>query len=107
MEMREWLLLGAVIVVPLAIAVVVTLWTLEQAIKRNAKNRGGKKVRRVAVATDDGGAGLVPPAGSGSSGARGGRGQDPDRPDSDGDDAGAADASAADSSGGDGGGGGE
>ena len=107
MEMREWLMLAAVIVLPLLIAVVVTLWTLEQAIKRNAKNRGGKNVRRVAVAADDGGAGLVPPAGSGSSVARGGRGQDSDRPDPDGDDAGDADASGADSCGGDGGGGGE
>ena len=52
MGMREWVLLGATIVVPLAVAVVVTLWTLEQAIKRNAKNRGGKQVRRVAAAVE-------------------------------------------------------
>jgi len=56
MEAREWLMLGIVIVGPLLIAVIVTLWTLEQAIKRNARNRGGKNVRRVAVAADDVGA---------------------------------------------------
>jgi hypothetical protein len=48
MGTQEWILLALVLVVPLLIAVVVTLWTLEQAIKRNKKNRGGKTVRRAA-----------------------------------------------------------
>lgn len=48
MGTQEWILLALVLVIPLLIAVVVTLWTLEQAIKRNKKNRGGKTVRRAA-----------------------------------------------------------
>ena len=36
---REYLLLAMVILVPLVIAIVVTLWTLEQARLRNKKNR--------------------------------------------------------------------
>lgn len=48
MGTQEWILLALVLVIPLLIAVVVTLWTLEQAIKRNKKNRGGKAVRRAA-----------------------------------------------------------
>ncbi len=48
MGTQEWLLLALVLIVPLIIAVVVTLWTLEQAIKRNKKNQTGRKVRRVA-----------------------------------------------------------
>ncbi len=39
MGAKEYLLLAIVIVVPLVIAVVVTLWTLEQARLRNKKNR--------------------------------------------------------------------
>jgi hypothetical protein len=35
----EYLLLALVILVPLVIAVMVTLWTLEQARKRSAKSR--------------------------------------------------------------------
>jgi hypothetical protein len=53
MGAQEWLLLAVVIAVPLLIAVVVTLWTLEQALKRNAKNRADKKIRRVAEAVAD------------------------------------------------------
>ena len=48
MGTQEWILLALVLVIPLLIAVVVTLWTLEQAIKRNKKNRGSKTVRRAA-----------------------------------------------------------
>ena len=39
MGSKEYVLLGLVIVVPLVIAVAVTLWTLEQARLRNKKNR--------------------------------------------------------------------
>lgn len=39
MGTQEYLLLVMVIVVPLIIAVVVTLWTLEQARMRSKKNR--------------------------------------------------------------------
>jgi len=35
----EWLLLAAVILVPLILAVMVTKWTLDQALKRSRKNR--------------------------------------------------------------------
>jgi uncharacterized protein HemX len=39
MTTTEWLLLAIVIVVPAIIAIGVTLWTLEQALKRNKKYR--------------------------------------------------------------------
>ena len=39
MGSKEYALLAMVIVVPLVIAVAVTLWTLEQARLRNKKNR--------------------------------------------------------------------
>lgn len=39
MQTHEWLLAAAVIVVPLAIAVMVTLWSLEQARYRPKKWR--------------------------------------------------------------------
>ena len=35
----EWLLVLMVFVVPLALAVIVTKWTLDQALKRSRKNR--------------------------------------------------------------------
>jgi len=35
----EWLLLIVVILVPLIVAVMVTKWTLDQALKRSRKNR--------------------------------------------------------------------
>jgi hypothetical protein len=41
------LLLGVVLVVPLVVAIAVTLWTLEQAIKRNRKNQPDRVARRV------------------------------------------------------------
>ncbi len=44
MGTQEYLLLAMVIVVPLVIATVVTLWTLEQARMRSKKNR--KTVRQ-------------------------------------------------------------
>jgi hypothetical protein len=46
MGTQEWILLTLVLVIPLLIAIVVTLWTLEQALKRNKKNREDKTVRR-------------------------------------------------------------
>jgi cytoskeletal protein RodZ len=46
MGTQEWILLALVLVIPLLIAIVVTLWTLEQALKRNKKNREDKVVRR-------------------------------------------------------------
>ena len=46
MGTQEWILLTLVLVIPLLIAIVVTLWTLEQALKRNKKNREDKVVRR-------------------------------------------------------------
>lgn len=39
MTTTEYLLLAMVILVPLAIAVIVTLWSLKQASLRNRKNR--------------------------------------------------------------------
>ncbi len=39
MQTREWLLTAAVIVVPLIIAVVVTMWSLEQVRYRPKKRR--------------------------------------------------------------------
>jgi hypothetical protein len=39
MGLTEYLLLALVILVPLAISVIVTLWTLEQARLRSKKNR--------------------------------------------------------------------
>lgn len=46
----EWfLLIVVVILIPLIIAVAVTLWSLEQARQRNKKNRPNAKVRRVAL----------------------------------------------------------
>jgi hypothetical protein len=42
---KEYLLLVLVLVVPLAIATVVTLWTLEQARLRSKKNRKPVKPR--------------------------------------------------------------
>ncbi len=39
MGSKEYFLLALVIVVPLVIAIAVTLWTLEQARLRNKKNR--------------------------------------------------------------------
>lgn len=39
MQTREWLLTAAVIVIPLVIAVVVTMWSLEQVRYRPKKRR--------------------------------------------------------------------
>lgn len=39
MSGTEWLLVVLVILVPLALAIVVTKWTLDQAMKRSRKNR--------------------------------------------------------------------
>ena len=53
MGTQEWILLTLVLVIPLLIAIVVTLWTLEQALKRNKKNREDKVVRRAAEPVSD------------------------------------------------------
>ena len=55
MGLQEYLLLALVILLPLVIAIVVTLWTLEQARLRNKKNR-----KRPAKATTE----ATPPANS-------------------------------------------
>ena len=39
MNGTEWLLVVLVILVPLALAVIVTKWTLDQALKRQRRNR--------------------------------------------------------------------
>ncbi len=39
MSGTEWLLVFLVIVVPLMLAIIVTKWTLDQALKRSRKNR--------------------------------------------------------------------
>ncbi|TXG85290.1 MAG: hypothetical protein E6R14_04525 [Thermomicrobiales bacterium] len=39
MSGTEWLLVVLVILVPLALAVIVTKWTLDQALKRQRRNR--------------------------------------------------------------------
>lgn len=39
MSGTEWLLVILVILVPLLLAVIVTKWTLDQALKRSRKNR--------------------------------------------------------------------
>lgn len=53
MGTQEWILLGLVLVLPLVVAVAVTLWTLEQAIKRNRKNRPDRAARRVSEPVAD------------------------------------------------------
>ena len=49
MGTREWVLTAAVIVVPLIIAVVVTLWSLEQARYRPKRWRPGRVAQRAAA----------------------------------------------------------
>ncbi len=51
MQAREWLLTAAVIVIPLIIAVSVTLWSLEQARYRPKRRR---PTRPAPVTTPDG-----------------------------------------------------
>ena len=46
MQTREWILTAAVIVVPLIIAIVVTVWSLEQVRYRPKKRRAGNVVAR-------------------------------------------------------------
>ena len=45
MQTREWLLTAAVIVIPLIIAVVVTMWSLEQVRYRPKKRRPARAAR--------------------------------------------------------------
>jgi hypothetical protein len=61
----EWVLLIVfVILIPLAIAVTVTLWSLEQARQRTKRNRPGAVRRRVALpdAAEEGAAAPLPGA---------------------------------------------
>ena len=48
MQTREWILTAAVIVVPLIIAVVVTIWSLDQVRYRPKKRRPASVVAREA-----------------------------------------------------------
>ena len=50
MQAREWMLTVAVIVVPLVIAVVVTLWSLDQVRYRPKKRQQGDDVARETAA---------------------------------------------------------
>jgi hypothetical protein len=45
-QTREWILTAAVIVVPLIIAIAVTLWSLEQARYRPKRRRGTRMADR-------------------------------------------------------------
>lgn len=47
MSGTEWLLVVLVILVPLALAIMVTKWTLDQAMKRSRKNRARPEGERV------------------------------------------------------------
>ncbi len=53
MQTREWLLTAAVIVVPLIIAVVVTMWSLEQVRYRPKKRRPARVAARETGAPGD------------------------------------------------------
>jgi hypothetical protein len=55
MQTREWLLTAAVIVVPLIIAVVMTMWSLEQVRYRPKKRRPAPVAAREAGTVVDGG----------------------------------------------------
>jgi hypothetical protein len=55
MQTREWLLTAAVIVIPLIIAVVVTMWSLEQVRYRPKKRRPSPVVARDTGSPADGG----------------------------------------------------
>ena len=54
MQTREWLLTAAVIVIPLIIAVAVTLWSLDQVRYRPKKRRPASAAREAAVSADGG-----------------------------------------------------
>lgn len=53
MQTREWLLTAAVIVIPLIIAVVVTMWSLEQVRYRPKKRRPAPIAERETAAPVD------------------------------------------------------
>jgi hypothetical protein len=53
MQTREWLLTAAVIVVPLIIAIAVTMWSLEQVRYRPKKRRPAPVVARESEAPVD------------------------------------------------------
>jgi hypothetical protein len=54
MQTREWLLTAAVIVIPLIIAVAVTMWSLDQVRYRPKKRRPATVTAREAVPADGG-----------------------------------------------------
>jgi hypothetical protein len=54
MQTREWLLTAAVIVIPLIIAVAVTMWSLNQVRYRPKKRRPAPVTAREAVSADGG-----------------------------------------------------
>ena len=54
MQTREWLLTAAVIVIPLIIAIAVTMWSLEQVRYRPKKRRPAPVAAREAVPVDRG-----------------------------------------------------
>jgi hypothetical protein len=54
-QTREWLLTAAVIVIPLIIAVAVTMWSLDQMRYRPKKRRPSSVAAREAGAPADGG----------------------------------------------------
>jgi hypothetical protein len=53
MQTREWLLTAAVIVVPLLIAIAVTMWSLEQVRYRPKKRRPQHVAARESETPDD------------------------------------------------------
>ena len=55
MQTREWLLTAAVIVIPLIIAVAVTMWSLDQVRYRPKKRRPASAAAREAGAPANGG----------------------------------------------------
>ena len=55
MQTEEWLLTAAVIVIPLIIAVAVTMWSLDQVRYRPKKRRPASVAAREAAAPGDGG----------------------------------------------------
>ncbi len=57
MQTREWLLTAAVIVIPLIVAVAVTMWSLEQVRYRPKKRRPASAAAREMGPPADGGDG--------------------------------------------------
>ena len=55
MQTREWVLTAAVIVIPLIIAAVVTIWSLDQVRYRPKKRRPAQIAARETTSSPDGG----------------------------------------------------